>query len=187
MKETVKVALASSLMFIFSLPAQAFEPYVGAGFGVYSLGNGVTKGTVTGGYVQLGHDFSEFFGAEVRIGASGNTGEELTPQPRMGIDYFAAAYLKPRYEFSDQFMAYALLGVATMRASYSEAALPKQRKTRTGYAYGLGLQYQLNDDYSVGGEFSHMLSKPATNATAIKTNFQGLETNAFSMSAKYHF
>ncbi|RME02181.1 MAG: porin family protein [Bacteroidetes bacterium] len=187
MNKTLKTALVATMTVAFSGLAQASEPYVGVGFGAFNLGSGVTKKAVSGGYLQVGDDFSENFGGELRIGTTGKTGEEFTLQPRMKIDYFAAAYLKPRYQFNDQWMGYALLGVATIRASYSEPGLVQQKKTRTGYAYGIGAQYRVSDDYSFGLEYSHMLSKPKTNATAIKTNFQGLETSSLSLSAKYHF
>ncbi len=187
MHKTLKTAfLAISVLACGSL-AQASEPYIGVGFGAFNLGSGVTKKAVGGGYLQLGDDFSEYFGGEIRIGKTGKTGEELTLQPRMGIDFFAAAYLKPKYQFNDNWMGYALLGVATFRASYSEPGLVTQKKTRTGYAYGLGLQYRVADDYSLGLEYSHMLSKPKTDPVAIKTNFQGLEASSLSLSVKYHF
>ncbi len=151
------------------------------------MGNGIAKKAVSGGYLQVGQDFSENFGDDIRIGGTGKTGEELTLQARMGIDYYAAAYLKPKYEFNDQWMLYGLIGVATIRASYSEAGFATLKKTRTGYAHGLGLQYRLVEAYSVGLEYSHMLSKPKSNATAIQTNFKRLETSSLSLSAKYHF
>jgi len=187
MTKTLKIAAATSMMLAFAFTAQASEPYVGLGIGAFNLGSGVTKKAVAGGYLQLGDDFSEYLGAEVRIGTTGKTGEELTLQPRMKIEYYGAAFLKPKYQFDDQWMGYALLGIATVRSSYSETGLAVQKKTRTGYAYGLGLQYRVADSYSLGLEYSHMLSKPKTNATAIRTSFQGLEASSLSLSAKYHF
>jgi len=187
MTNTLKIAAASAAMLAFTSVAQASEPYVGVGVGAFNLGSGVTKKAVAGGYLQLGDDFSEYLGGEIRIGTTGKTGEELTLQPRMKIEYYGAAFLKPRYQFNDQWTGYALLGVATVRSSYSETGLAVQKKTRTGYAYGLGVQYRVADNYSLGFEYSHMLSKPKTNATAIKTNFQGLEASSLSLSARYHF
>ncbi len=186
MNRTIKMAAAICMMFAFAGAAQASDPYVGAGFGAFNLGTGVTKKAVGGGYLQVGDDFSDYLGAELRIGASGKTGEELTLQPRTGIDYFAAAYLKPQYHFDNNWMMYGLVGVATLKASYSKGAFPKQKKTRTGYAYGAGLQYRFAENYAIGLEYSHMLSKPKTNATLINTNFKGLESSMFTLSAKYY-
>ncbi len=187
MKKILKAALISSLMMGFSGVVQASEPYVGVGFGVYNLGNGVIKKATPGMYLKLGDDFAENFGGEIRLGRTGQTAEEFSLQPNMQIDYFAAAYLKPRYEFSEQWTVYGLLGIATVRSSYSEVGFAQQKKTRTGYAYGLGAQYHVLDSYSIGLEFSHMLSKPKTTAATIKTNFKGLEASSLSLSAQYHF
>lgn len=186
MKNTIKSVAVACMMFSFSSAAHATDPYVGAGFGAFNLGTGVTKKAVAGGYLQVGDDFSEYLGGEVRIGASGKTGEELTLQPKTGIDFFAAAFLKPQYHFDDNWMIYGLIGAATLKASYSKGAFPKQSKTRTGYAYGAGLQYRLAENYAIGAEYSHMLSKPKTNAVAINTNFKGLESSLFTISVKYY-
>ncbi len=186
-KKISNMTLALGMIFFCAGNAQASDLYVGISAGAFNLGTGVTKKTVGGGFVQVGDDFSEYLGAEIRLGASGKTGEELTTQPRTGIDYFAAAFLKPKYDFNDQWMGYALLGVATLRASYSQGALPKQTKTRTGYAYGLGLQYRFADNYALAAEYSHMLGKPKTDAVAIKTNFKGLESSVFTLGLKYYF
>jgi opacity protein-like surface antigen len=186
MNKTIKMAAATCMMFAFSGAAQASDPYVGAGFASFNVGTGQTKKSVGGGYIQIGDDFSDYLGAELRIGASGKTGEELTLQPRTGIDYFAAAFLKPQYHFNDNWMVYGLIGAATLKASYSQGAFPKQTKTRTGYAYGAGLQYRFAENYAIGAEFSHMLSKPKSTAATINTNFKGLEASVFGISAKYY-
>jgi len=187
MKNTLKVALATSLMVAFSCSAQASDSYVGLGLGAFNIGNGVTKKATTGGYLQLGNTFMENLGAEVRIGATGTTGEELTLQPRMKIKSFVAAYLKPQYQINDQFTAYGLLGIAQISGSNTEAALPKPNKSRTGFSYGLGMQYNISNEYSVGGELAQMLSKPKTTAAAVKTNFKGLQSGVYTINAQYHF
>jgi len=186
-KNISTIALAFGLLLFAATNAQASDPYIGISGGVFNLGSGVSKKTVSGGFVQAGDDFSEFLGAEIRLGASGKTGEEGTTQPKTGIDYFAAAFIKPKYDFNDQWMGYALLGVATLRASYSQVGFAKQTKTRTGYAYGLGVQYRFADNYAFGAEYSHMLGKPKTDAVSIKTNFKGLESSVFTLGLKYYF
>jgi len=186
MNRSIKIAAAAGMMVAFVDAAHATDPYVGAGFGAFNLGTGVSKQAVGGGYLQIGDDFSEYLGGEIRIGASGKSGEELTLQPRTGIDFFAAAFLKPQYHFDENWMVYGLIGAATLRASYSKGAFPKQSKSRTGYAYGAGLQYRFAENYAIGAEYSHMLSKPKTSATTINTNFKGVESSVFTLSAKYY-
>ncbi len=186
MNSSIKTAAALCALCAFSVAAEASDPYVGAGFGAFNLGTGLTKKAVGGGYVQVGDDFSDYLGAELRLGTTGKTGEELTLQPRTRIDYFAAAFLKPQYHFNDNWMAYGLIGVATLKASYSQGGFPTQKKSRTGYAYGAGVQYRFAGNYALGLEYSHMLSKPKTSAATINTSFQGLESSVFTLSAKYY-
>ncbi|PIQ30323.1 MAG: porin family protein [Zetaproteobacteria bacterium CG02_land_8_20_14_3_00_50_9] len=187
MKLTLKIAFAASLLMAFSGTAQATDSYVGLGLGIFNMGNGVTKKAAPGAYLQLGNTFMENLGAEIRIGASSTTGEELTLQPRMKMKSFVAAYLKPQYQINDQFTAYGLLGMAQINGSYSEGVLPKQNKSRSGFSYGLGMQYNVSSQYSIGAELSQMLSKPNANATTVKTNFQGLNAGVYTVNAQYHF
>ncbi len=187
MNSMVKAAAAALCLTIAAIgTANASEPYVGAGFGAFKLGNGVDKKSVGGGFLKIGDDFSEYLGAELRLGLSGKTGEELTLQSRNKIDYFAAAFLKPLYRVNDNLTGYGLIGLATLRGSYSQGTSATQKKTRTGYAYGAGLQYLLSDNYAIDLGFSHMLSKPKTTTTAIKTNFKGLEASLFTLSINYY-
>ncbi len=187
MKTPIKLVIAAVIgIAAGTQTAYANDPYIGIGGGVFNLGDGVSKKKVGGGFLQVGDDFSEYLGAEIRIGATGRTGEELTLQARKKIDYYLAAYLKPRYQFNDQWTAYALLGIATLRGSYvaAKAGAPTLKKTRTGYAYGLGVSWRMAEHYGISAEFSHMLSKPKTANPA--TNFKGLEASSLAISLQYY-
>ncbi len=186
MKHSLIIASAFCLSLACSGKAWAFDPYVGASVGAFNLGTGVSKKAVTGGFVQIGDDFSQYLGGELRVGMSGWANQGVNAGAKSRIDWFGAAFIKPKYDFDDQWMGYALLGAATLRASYSEAGLAMQKKTRTGYAYGLGLQYRPAENYAVDLEYSHMLSKPGTDATAIRTAFQGVEASLFTVGFKYY-
>ena len=169
-----------------SQPAAASEPYVGVGLGSFVLDDGLNRQDTLGGYLQLGDDFSPYLGGELRVGASSKTSEEAVPvvRPASRVDWFAAFYLKPKYAFSENWMGYGLVGVGSLRASYYPIGAAKQTKTRIGLGYGLGLQYRLADQYSLGAEWSHLLQRPS-NATA--TQFQGVGVSMYTLSAKYHF
>lgn len=187
MKHSVKIAsMALGLMLTFSGNAFASDPYVGASLGAFNVGTGVSKKAVAGGFVQLGDDFSENLGGEVRFGMSGSSKQGGAAQAKARIDYFAAAFVKPKIDFDEQWMGYALLGIATLKSSYTETGLASQSKTRTGYAYGLGVQYRIADNYALGAEYMHMLSKPKTSAAAIRTGFAGVESSVFTLGMKYY-
>lgn len=164
--------------------AQASDPYIGAGVGAFVLNDGFSgKKSTFGTFVQIGDNFSENLGAEIRIGTSGKTKEELAVIPGNKVDYFAAAFLKPQYAFSDQFTGYALLGFGTIRATHYPVAGLSSKKTRSGLGYGLGVSYQASDNISITGEWSHLNTKPKGASAA---NFNGLSASMFTVSAQYH-
>ncbi|HXH71313.1 MAG TPA: porin family protein [Mariprofundaceae bacterium] len=185
MKRWIIAALAAATL--GATAAQASDPYVGIGVGGFNIDNGVSKKMAAGAYLQVGDDFSQYLGGEVRIGASDRTGQAFPLQAQTRIDYFAAAYLKPRYELNEQYTVYGLLGVATVRASYAAPGTLQQKKTRNGFAYGLGIDYRYNENVSFGAEWSHMLTKPSITPAAIGTNFQGVSSSVYTASLKYHF
>lgn len=176
--------MACAMVFAWTTGASASEPYVGVGLGMYNINTGINKKSTFGEYLQLGDDFSDYLGGEVRIGASSKTSGATTAAPAAKMDWMAAFYLKPRYEFSSDLMAYGLIGLGTIRASFYPTGGAKQSKTRSGLGYGLGLQYRVSDQFSLGGEWSHLLTKPK-NATS--TNFNGISASMFTISGKYHF
>jgi len=187
LKRSIKAGLLGASLLMGAGASFAADPYVGASLGAFNIGTGVNKKAVTGGFIQLGDNFSEYLGGEIRVGASGSTGEEFPPQASSKIDWFAAAFVKPHYSFNEDWMGYGLLGVATVKASHTEPGFAKQTKTRTGYAYGLGVEYKAADQIGLNAEWSHMLSKPKATAATIQTNFQGVEASVFTVGIKYHF
>jgi len=186
MKRWIIAALAAVTM--GATAAQASDPYVGIGVGGFNIDNGVNKKMAAGEFLQVGDDFSEYLGGEIRIGTSGRTNDDQIGQPQTKIDYFVAAYAKPKYAMTEQFTAYALLGVASVRSSFVAPGSLLQKKTRTGIAYGLGVDYRFNEAISFGAEWSHMLTKPKNvTAATINTNFQGVSSSVYTANLKYHF
>ncbi len=185
MNTWIKVA-TSLLALSFTTPAMAAgDHYIGLGMGAVSIGNGLNNSSTFIGYLKLGHHFSEYFSAEVHIAGSGSTSNDNRLQPKQRIDY-VAHYIKPQIEFADGLTAYGLLGFAVVHGSFKAAGV-KQSKTRIGYAYGLGLSYLANDDYSLNIEATHMLSKPDNTAATINTQYKGIEANTLTAAVQYHF
>jgi len=164
----------------------AGDHYVGLGIGAVSIGNGINKSSTFITYLKLGHHFSEHLSAEIHLAGSGSAGNNTLTQPKQRIDY-VAHYIKPQFELADHLTAYGLLGFAVVHGSFKAAGIAKQGKTRIGYAYGLGLSYQANDDYSLNIEATHMLSKPGNTAATINTQYKGIEANTFAAAMQYHF
>lgn len=176
-----------AVMLCLASPAWAAGPhYVGIGMGGLSLGNGIKKKTAFGGYLQLGHDFSDWLGAEIRLGSTGSVNVSQPVAAKERID-FVAHFLKPYYEVSNDLTVYGLVGFAVTHSSYKQTGGTKQTKNRISYAYGLGVDYRLNDDYSAGIDVWHMNSSPNNNTATIGTNFLGLEASVLTGSVRYHF
>ncbi|RLL53007.1 porin family protein [Mariprofundus sp. EBB-1] len=188
MRNSIKI-ITTLLALGFSTPAPAAgEHYVGAGTGAFSLNNGINTDTVFGAYMLIGHHFNEYFSAEVRLGAtaSSDSGDAITPKAKQRMD-FVAHYIKPQIALSESLTAYALAGFAVVHGSYQATTGAKQSKTRISYAYGAGLSYQANDDYSIDTEITHMLGKAGNSAASINTGYKGLEANTYTAAIKYHF
>jgi len=186
MKQWIKFTL-TALSLTLTAPAWAAgSHYVGIGAGAMNLSNGLNRSAVFGSYLQIGHQFNEYFAAEVRLGATTTQNDVTARGDKQRMD-FVAHYLKPVYAFSADLTGYALVGFAVAHSTYQAAGKAKQSKNTISYAYGLGLDYQLSDDYSAGIEWSHMLNKPSNTAATINTSFKGLEADAFTSAIRYHF
>ena len=175
---------ACAAMLSMTSTAHASDPYVGVGVGSFTLDDGfASRANTFGSYLQVGDNFSEYLGGEIRIGASGNTKEEFAVVPGNKIDYFAAAFLKPQILIADKLTGYGLIGVGAVRATHSPVAGVSTKKTRSGLGYGLGFSYQALKNLSVSGEWSHLNSKPK-GASAV--NYQGVSACMYTLSLQYH-
>ncbi len=185
----LRLSCAVIAMLGCSAPALADgDHYIGGGMGAFQLSNGINKDTVFGAFMLLGHQFSEHFSAEIRLGGTGSSGDgdALAPRPKQRMD-FVAHYIKPHWNFNRNISAYGLLGFAVVHGSYQAVGGAKQSKNRISYAYGAGINYRWSADFSVDAEFTHMLSKPKNDPATINTSYKGLEANSFTAALKYYF
>lgn len=183
-KTITSLIVACAAIFSLASTAHASDPYVGVGAGSFTLNDGFSKrASAFGGYLQVGDNFSEYLGGEIRMGASGSTKEEFAIVPGNKIDYFAAAFLKPQIKIADRFTGYGLVGLGMIRATHSPIAGLSTSKTRSGLGYGLGFSYQAMDNFSVSGEWSHLNTKPKGASSA---NYQGVSACMYTLSLQYH-
>ena len=136
--------------------------YVGVGLGAYGLElkgtNGATlnqKNTVFGGYLKLGRDFGDYLGAELRIGATGSGKKTysfgtIKLQSPMILSYLG----KVQFPVTPDFRVYGLLGgtTAKVKLTYTTGGT-SGTATKTGFTYGAGLQYFVQDSVSLGAEW----------------------------------
>ena len=86
---------------------------------------------------RLGYDFMDYLGAELR----GSFGLSKQDTGYEKISQFGA-YLKPNYDLTDNLNLYGLVGAAKSNLANISA-------DETGFSYGAGLDYGINDNISV--------------------------------------
>ena len=89
---------------------------------------------------RLGYDFMDYLGAELR-GSSALSQEDTGNEKIKQI----GAYLKPNFDITDSLNLYGLLGASKVNMSNPGAMNDKE----TGFSYGLGLDYDVSDSFSV--------------------------------------
>jgi opacity protein-like surface antigen len=159
--------------------AQAQQPYVGLGVGLFSLDPGGNSNTALGTYLQAGADFMPYLGAEVRLGTTTSAGNAK-------MNWFLGAYAKPKFDLTGDLTLYGLLGLTEARTSYTSATtFRSQSKTQADLSYGLGIDYWASAQYTVALEWVRYQNQADT-ATK-NTSFSGLNVDSFVLDAKYHF
>ncbi len=174
MRKYLQITLAIlCLAVIPATAAQAYDidirPYAGNGFGAFGLelkGPGFSqKSTVFGGFEKLGVDIGDYLGTELRIGAT-SIGTQSNPAGTLGVpvpfdtklssNYFLSYLVKIQSRESAGMRVYALVGATTARL---KGALPvaglsvSTSRTKTGFSYGFGINYHVQDSLTVGGEW----------------------------------
>ncbi|HXH64034.1 MAG TPA: porin family protein [Mariprofundaceae bacterium] len=159
--------------------AHAQQPYVGLGLGMFSLDPGGNSNTAMGAYLQVGDDFMPYLGGEVRLGTTDSAGNAK-------MNWFVGAYAKPKFDVTGDLTIYGLLGLTVARMTYTSATtFISQGKTKTDFSYGLGADYWVGSQYTLGAEWMRYESQADT-ATK-NTSFGGLNVDGFVIDAKYHF
>ena len=125
------------------------RPYVGAGLGAFGLEYKDTasslKKTVFGGYGALGADIGDYLGVELRVGgtASGKK-NNIKLQSSSIFSYLG----KVQFPASADLRLRAMFGGTTAKFKKGN-----QSKTKTGFSYGVGADYHVQDGLAVGAEW----------------------------------
>ena len=125
------------------------RPYVSGGLGAYVLAPGSGDDTVFGGYGAVGADVMPNLALEIRIGATAN-GKNASST--FGTDWFVSYLAKPQIEVMPDVNVYGLIGASTIRSWRTPTGGTKVSATKTSFSFGGGLEYMLNDDFSIGIE-----------------------------------
>jgi len=178
----VLVGAAMIMVGSATVQAQDIKPYAGIGIGAFGIESkdGTVpynqKNTVFGGYAKVGVDINEYFGVELRGGSIG-TGDKSYAAGTFGAtattlsqttDYFLSYLGKLQYPVSQDFRLYAMLGATTAKIKTTTSpnvAAANLSKTKSGFSYGFGGDFSVNDQISVGAEWMQYLTNVKLNAT----------------------
>jgi len=161
----------SVLAFSPSSHAQDFRPYAGIGVGAYfvDLGTAINNDqTVFGGFGQFGVDIGEYFGGELRLGTSsttsfvsGGANVDLT------LDHVFSYLAKVQVPVSEELRFYALAGGTTGQATgtitsagfvWAATGTTKLVIKKTSFSFGGGLDFRIQDQWSIGAEYMRYYS-----------------------------
>jgi len=137
------------------------RPYAGVGIGAFGLefkdDTGSVKKTVFGGYGKVGVDIGDYLGAELRFGSTAS-GSKLSPLDptitvTMSDDYFLTYLGKLQYPVTPDLHLYTMLGATTAKIKLTNSIGFNQSQTKTGFSYGFGTNYYVQNTLSVGAEW----------------------------------
>ncbi|PIP03095.1 MAG: hypothetical protein COW18_04590 [Zetaproteobacteria bacterium CG12_big_fil_rev_8_21_14_0_65_54_13] len=176
-----------------------FEPYGAVGLGTLSIKqSGFVTGTPTFtkmgkafhtyGYVAVGAKLHQYFALEMRLGATADDANNATTNTtKATADYVWSVLAKPQAYMTDSASVYGLLGVTTARIAGPGVGSPTAistvgTKASTGFSYGIGAEYAVNEHISGGLEFIRYMKTDANPPTPNK-----LTLDSYTVNVKYSF
>ena len=139
------------------------------------------KDTVVGITAKAGYHFSEYLAVEFRGSKGLRDGDQL------GLDYSYGLYLKPQYSVTEEVNIYGLLGYAKTKISFdNEVAfngISNHYTTQSGFSFGLGFDYRLNENWSLFVDVMRLIDKSTTKPEGK----YAINVNALTFGFVYHF
>jgi len=175
--------------------AAELKPYLGLGVGSFNvkysertpLGNLDMSGETWGAFLKGGVQYGDYVGMELRAGTTGNVSSLFPPNTignaapldlKIGSEYQLSYLFKPQYPVKERLSVYALLG-GTMAKFLTKSSGGVQQSAstwKTGFTYGLGLEYQFRLNGSLAIEWVQYwtdVDMAITNAGRSKASIRG--------------
>jgi len=174
-----------------SANAQDISFYTGMGLGTINTehkaaGVDQTK-TTFGGFIKFGADFNEYFAAEMRIGMSGKNKKTYTANTFTYSSPLFVSYLaKAKYPVLSNVDLYMLAGATTARIK-GTSNTATQSKTKTGLSMGVGFDYKVNGNISLGADWVQYMFPVKMAAGSVFTNDSKARMWGLTTNATYHF
>jgi hypothetical protein len=160
------------------------QPYFGAGLGGFIVDPGLGSDTVLGGYGLFGVGLNEYIALEGRIGTTGNGSALINnTQTTFGVDWFFSYLAKFQLPVSEDLRIYGLLGGTTLSTNYQKLGALKKTNTSANLSIGFGVDYLIQDQLYIGGEWMQYASDANIHAPV----FPGLNVWGATATFRYEF
>ncbi len=192
--------LAAAMLMVVPGPARAADmdgvsnlginPYIGLGLGVYDMKFSQTgfsqSNNVFGGFAKLGADFNDYLGAQLRVGLTEPGKTTYTGRTvQLRTDYLFSYLVKLQIPATSEFHIYGLVGGTTGKANISDSsaaiAPASANKTATGFSFGGGLDYRVDDFMHVGLEYMRYWSGVKVNKTGYPASKMDVDSYAATL------
>jgi len=162
--ESMKGVITAAIFTLLALPSVAsaadLKPYAGIGIGGYTF---TGAGTSFGGFGQVGADIGDYFGAELRLGTSSKASYSTASfNGEVKLDYIFSYLGKVQAPINESWHVYALLGGTTAQLTdtiktpgwiFLASGTNTLSSKSTSFTAGGGLDFQVQDNLSVGAEY----------------------------------
>ena len=198
-----KVIYSSALMLAMltgaaTVQAQDSGYYTGLGLGTVSVdykdgAAGIDqKNASVGAFAYFGANMNDYLALEARIGATGKDKQTYAGgiERSFSSPTFLSFLAKIKYPVSSDFDVFMLAGMTTAKIKgkmTTAAGVVTQSKTKTGASFGLGADYMINDQISLGAEWVQYLFP--VNLSAGSVFATGSQARMWGITGKvaYHF
>lgn len=169
----MKKVLFAFALGLVTMSAQA-RPYVEVGYGgtLYELdGVKASAGIMRG---VFGYEINDNLAVEGMHGfgvRAGNleTDRYLFRDVKIKTEHLLGIYLAPKMKFSDNFEGFARIGAAHIKAKL-ETPFGDERDNQSGFSFGLGLRYRINNLLSVGTDYMSYYRKSGEKVHGLNLN-----------------
>lgn len=151
--------------FYFSLAGGSFLTEAKA-----PLPPGASEDRSTGGFAELGYDFSPFIGVTARVGAL-DTADLFNNSASFDTDIFISYFAKPQIPVGERFRIYGLIGFTHLNSTVKGSIVSDG--WRNDFSYGAGLEAAITDRIWVGGDWVRYLVDEQVNP-GILTSLDGV-------------
>lgn len=171
-----RIIIASGLLLavvlgVSTANARGLQPYAGLGVGVFNFDANVIgindSGSGGGAFAILGADFTPNIGGELRIGATGNASLHGLQYKFNNFFSYLAKFQFPATRVLD---IYGLVGGTSAKITTSGGA----NVTKTGLSFGAGVNVQVANRVSIGGEYVRYWNAVATVPGLVDVTVDGL-------------